>query len=947
MRLRTRITLTILVASILPLAVTGIAVMVLITDLVGSVAIGSNQRLASAGAEELSGYFEARSSELRIYANAPAIRSMDWQRAGPFLADELSRNAPAYEKLLLARPDGSYFLAGKQGNPARHGRQTIDNLDPQSDLLRLGDHDFWHQVSQAGRDEVFITEPLFSPTTGARQIVIYVPVRHQGNVVGVVGGAVAAEQFQHGIDTLRSNLFSVSPESRIAVVSAGGAYVCHWDASRLVQPVRDEQGLPVRGEDGLFVSKPMTLAQEPVPELAALAGPASRGLEASATFKDRQSGRTMIAFTAPIQHAPGHALLLVVPGDVVTAPIRQVRWFLLALLAAVAVMAVLSSLALVRGLIVPLRQLSRVAADIASGRFDTPLPPAQPDELGELTRTFGHMAGSLQARQRQSRERNESLARMNDRLQQQISERVLVEQELRTQRDFAESLVQTAHAMVCVTDADGRITRLNEFAQSHTGYGPADYEGRFLWDVLALPERREILQDIVVKIMAGLGAPSGESTLVAADGRRLLVRWYCSVLREPDGQARGLLAIGHDVTELREKEEQLRQVQKLEAVGQLAGGVAHDFNNILTVVQGNAELLRRDLVAPSPTARAVEQIIQASRRAADLTRKLLTFARKGRYQTVTLDMHAVIEDVVDLVRVTIGRRITLRLELRAEHHVLPADFDQIEHALLNLAINARNAIDGPGEIVIETGNVALDEPIDAGAYCVAPGHYLSLAVRDTGCGMSPAVRQRVFEPFFTTKGPGKGTGLGLPSVYGCVKNHHGYIDVQSEPGQGTCFTILLPLGVSDPQNDLPPLSGPSAEAPVVLVAHQEEAGREAVAGALHEAGYRVGAYGRLGDLAVACGKYHRQVEMAIIDCGWSSELIREAALNLRRCRADLPLVLLCTVEQASIEPALHAQVAAAEVLVKPCSMDELKAVVREVAASRKAYDPDAPQTSTP
>jgi signal transduction histidine kinase/ActR/RegA family two-component response regulator len=251
--------------------------------------------------------------------------------------------------------------------------------------------------------------------------------------------------------------------------------------------------------------------------------------------------------------------------------------------------------------------------------------------------------------------------------------------------------------------------------------------------------------------------------------------------------------------EMRRLEGQLFQAQKMEAVGKLAGGIAHDFNNMLSGISGYANLIKRKFGAEKPELKNfATAILSASERAADLTRKLLAFARKGKYQTVHIDMHQTIHEVIQLLERTIDPRIKITQRLRASPSVILGDPTQVQNMVLNLAINARDAMPEGGDLTLETDAVALDGGTSAdGRYEVEAGAYLRLAVGDTGVGMDPETRERVFEPFFTTKSVGKGTGLGLASVYGTVKSHGGFITVESRKGKGSTFTVHVPLSKLD------------------------------------------------------------------------------------------------------------------------------------------------------
>jgi two-component system, cell cycle sensor histidine kinase and response regulator CckA len=263
----------------------------------------------------------------------------------------------------------------------------------------------------------------------------------------------------------------------------------------------------------------------------------------------------------------------------------------------------------------------------------------------------------------------------------------------------------------------------------------------------------------------------------------------------------GAVHVISDITERKQTEEenailqeQLRQSQKMEAIGQLAGGVAHDFNNLLGGIMGNAELIKMQTVAQSQVDRYVNRIIDASNKAADLTHQLLAFARKARVNFVPVDMHASIGNTIELLTHTVDKRIDIQKDFSASLSKVNGDSNQLENALLNIGINARDAMPRGGVLSFATANITIDgsnKPHDA--LDLAPGSYLRISIRDTGTGMNEETMSRIFEPFFTTKDPGKGTGLGLAAVYGCMRQHNGHISVDSIQGKGSVFTLFLPV----------------------------------------------------------------------------------------------------------------------------------------------------------
>jgi PAS domain S-box-containing protein len=350
-----------------------------------------------------------------------------------------------------------------------------------------------------------------------------------------------------------------------------------------------------------------------------------------------------------------------------------------------------------------------------------------------------------------------------------------------------------------LTDSTHRTCYWNPAAERIFGYSKQEMIGEYSHRLLVPPDSQPYIEKIFQEIANGESLSSSFTENVTKDGRQLTCEWYTTPLKKSDGKFLGIMSMAHDVTDFRrmemerqKKEEQLRQAQKMEAVGQLAGGIAHDFNNLLTAINGYADITLKRLPEIDPLRQNVEQIRKAGLRAASLTRQLLAFSRKQVLQAKILDLNEVVQDMDKMLRRLIGEDIDLvTLPLRDLGKV-KADPGQIEQILLNLVVNARDAMPRGGKITIETNNAYLDGVYAARHLSVQPGNYIRLSVSDTGVGMNERIRSQIFEPFFTTKEPGKGTGLGLSTVYGIVKQSGGSIWVYSEPGQGTTFKIYLP-----------------------------------------------------------------------------------------------------------------------------------------------------------
>jgi len=414
------------------------------------------------------------------------------------------------------------------------------------------------------------------------------------------------------------------------------------------------------------------------------------------------------------------------------------------------------------------------------------------------------------------------------------------------------------------------------------------------------------------------------------DGSYVWVRDEKRLLHDAAGQLTEVVGSWTDVTERVRLEEQLRSAQKLEAIGRLAGGVAHDFNNLLTVITGNGELLARALEPEGPEQVMLSEIRDAGDRAAALTRQLLAFSRNQVLTPQLLELNAVVEKTEGMLRRLIGEDIELTCRLAPDTGWVRVDPGQLEQVIVNLAINARDAMPRGGQLLLATRFAELDVAFCRGRPELEPGRYAMLEVRDTGTGMSPEVLQRLFEPFFTTKGPGSGTGLGLATVHGVVAQSGGRIEVESEPGRGSCFTIFLPAAAA------PALAVEAVAAPppargheTILLVEDEDGVRRIARIALEGRGYRVLAAAS-GRAAIGVAEGHGpRIDLLVTDLVMPGMSGRELADELRVRRPGLRVLFISgyVEDELARHGIVEAEVA---FLHKPFSLDELGAKVRAV-----------------
>jgi PAS domain S-box-containing protein len=520
---------------------------------------------------------------------------------------------------------------------------------------------------------------------------------------------------------------------------------------------------------------------------------------------------------------------------------------------------------------------------------------------------------------------------------QDITERKKAEEDVRKNRLMFQDLFDRAPVGYFETDQKGLITRVNRTELELLGYSAEEMLGRPIWDFIT--ERENVRQHFFGKIFGKIRPDSSyEHCYLKKDGTFLPVSAKDKLLSDEKGKITGMRVTIQDITERKQAEqemsllqEQLRQSQKMEAIGRLAGGIAHDFNNLLTIIKGYSQLLLMEKEADGVSRESLNEIQVAADGAANLTRQLLAFSRRQVLDLRVFDLNTILREINKMLCRLIGEDIELVMRLSEDPGRVKTDLGWMEQVIMNLAVNARDAMPSGGKLTIETANVELDNEYARWHVSVEPGLYVMLSVSDTGVGMTREVREQIFEPFFTTKEKGKGTGLGLSTVYGIVKQSGGNVWVYSEPGEGTVFKIYFPQ-IDEPVEILvkkKELKEVPEGNETVLVVEDAESVRKLVVQILRKQGYHVLEATQGQEALLVCDRHRGPIHLVVTDVVMPGMAGPELVGRLRQVRQEIKVIYMSGYTD---EPMVRHGVLEGEMdfIQKPFSMESLAHKVRVV-----------------
>jgi len=801
-------------------------------------------------------------------------------------------NAYGYADLLLITPGGDVFYSVVRSQD--YGANLISGDAADSGLGKL-----FHKVLES-QSFVFVDFMPYLPAGGEPRAFIGQPVVRSGNIELVVA-------LQLSPDTINRVM-----QERSGMGKTGETYLLGPDSI-------------LRSQSFLGSESDSVAIDSVNPKKGIIDTPASRAaLSGTAGEKiiPNYSGKQVLSAFSPLT-VWDTTWALIAEMDVAEAfsSVKVLR-YVMGLVALIGITAiVVISFLVARRISEPINRLTNFTEEISDGKFDAALDHTlieSRDEIGMLANSFNTMTGRLK----------ESM----EELREEIAEHAQAESALRESEEKYRLLVENAPLGILSMDPEGRIIEANTMLMKTLGASSAD-DMRTV-NLLTFPPLIEagIADDFRNCLETGKPGIS-ERPYISRWDTAVYLRYHLTPIRSGEDRIIGVQAIVEDISEQRNLEAQLFQAQKLESIGTLAGGIAHDFNNILSPIIGHTELALMEVPSDDPLKFNLEEVFQAANRAKDLVAQILTFSRQREHKHSHIRISPLVKEALKLLRSTIPTTIDIKQDIKIGSDIVYADGTQIHQILMNLCTNAAHAMrDKNGTIEVSLVDEHLDSG-NVGRYSnLSPGNYLRLTVRDTGHGIAPEIMDRIFEPYFTTKRHGEGTGMGLAVVHGIIKGHGGEITVDSKPGAGTAFHVLLPKIDKAVRTEKEPKAKLPTGTERLFFVDDEKAAVNTIGMMMERLGYRVEARTSSVEALEAFRNKPDAFDLIITDMTMPNMTGVDLAKEMMKIRHDIPIIL-CTGYSEAIDEETAKEMGIKEFIMKPILMKDLAAIIRKVLDS--------------
>ncbi len=619
--------------------------------------------------------------------------------------------------------------------------------------------------------------------------------------------------------------------------------------------------------------------------------------------------------------------------------IRRGRWFIAELSLAIFVAGVMIIMWISAIITDPLKNIVETVNFITKGDFNRRVNLKSRDEIGHLGHSFNQMLDKLSFAYQELEDLNRNLElRVEERtkeLRREIDERKRAEQNLKASEEFNRGIVDNSPLGILYLNVEGEVIYENPVNSQMWGGRPGKESQVIGRRIQEIPEFKAAGADLIVKrVLSGEKLGGDEIEISAHPGITRILEIHAAPRYDLQDKISGAIIMFVDITGIKALEEQLLQAQKMESIGTLAGGIAHDFNNILTGIIGNAEMAMMNVDERPEAINYLKNVVKSANRAAELTAQLLAFGRRKMERPLPANLNFCIDEAVKFMQRTISPLVEINVQKEPNLKVVDADTGQIHQVLVNLIINASDAMPEGGQLWLRSQNVYIDQQYRASKTEVSPGDYVKLTVEDTGAGIKPEIIDRIFEPFFTTKEMGRGTGLGLAMVYGIVQGHNGWIEVESRLGEGAVIAIFLPVRSEvepfrpiQPKEEPPTLKTAGA-GELILLVDDEETVRDLGERILKINGYEI-LIARDGMEAVEIYRNHlREIALVILDLTMPRKSGRETLKELLELNAEVKVIVSSGFDKSGAVQELI-DMGAREFLPKPFEINKFLNIVRE------------------